>query len=268
MNKSTSDIIPFYKPVGLTPAQAIDDFRRKNPKYRNEAISHAGKLDPLAQGLLLLVTGRLTLQKNLKKFLKLDKVYNARILFGIKSDSYDIQGVPLISRTDMNKNIEIDLEKLKSKILSLKGEYLQELPVFSGRKVNGKPLYYYARKNLLDKINIPKEKVEIKDIKINKIFKISSEELLKQIINKIDLLDGDFRQDEIKEKWKILFKDIKRDFLVIDVTISCSSGTYIRSLANNLGKEYSGGLLIELLRQKIGNYDLGDVKRQLSNIRG
>ena len=67
MDKKTSDIIPVYKAVGITPAQVIDEFRIKNLKYKNEAISHAGKLDPMAEGILLLVTGKLTMQKHFRR---------------------------------------------------------------------------------------------------------------------------------------------------------------------------------------------------------
>jgi len=252
MDKSTSKIFQVYKPVGITPAQLIDIFREKFPEYKKISISHAGKLDPLAEGLMILLTGNLTKQKNFKKYLNLDKEYQAKILFGFSTDSYDIQGIP-----KKGNNQEIDIEKLKQELKKLNGIYEQEIPVFSGRKVNGKPLYYYARNNKLNQIKIPKEEVEIK-ITFNNIEKISSQNFLKEIIRKINLLNGDFRQEEIKNKWKEFLNKENKEYLILNLTIKCSSGTYIRSIANDLGKKFNSAILFDLIRTKIDNFKLED----------
>lgn len=248
-------ILCINKPLGKTPIQAIDMLRGKYPQYRNINISHAGKLDPMAEGVLLLVTNPNT--QILKENMKLDKVYRAKILFGFSSDSYDIQGIPEL---DPNLNFDLDNEKIRPAVEGFRGSYMQETPVFSGRKVKGKPLYYYARKGKLSKIEIPKVKVYIKDISINSIDKISKFDLKKQVINKINLLSGDFRQEEIIGKWTELLDKVSiKEFKVIDVTIICSSGTYIRAIANDLGKKLdSKALLLGLIRLKVGDYFLKD----------
>jgi tRNA pseudouridine55 synthase len=259
MNKSTSDVINLYKPAGLTPAQTIDEFRKINKKYNSESISHAGRLDPLAEGVLLLVTGKKTQEQNLRKFMKLDKEYMAKIFFGFSTDSYDIQG---IAKKSEIKYSDIDLEGLKQRILSLKGEYEHEIPGFSGRMVNGKPLHYYARNNRLDEIKLPKEKVLIKDIDVEKIEKIKGRDLLKQILQRINLLNGDFRQEEIKKKWQELLKnEDESEYLVLEVLISCSSGTYIRSIVNDIGKNFGTGVLLNLIRTKVGDFSFKDSER-------
>ena len=250
MDKSSSDTIPIYKPLGLTPAQAIDIFRKENPKYKNQAISHAGKLDPLAEGLLLLVTGKLTTPKNLKRYLNLSKEYKAKILFGFSTDSYDIQGIPV-----KGEKMKIDQTTLLQEIEKLKGEHLQSTPPFSGRKVNGKPLYYYARKNKLNEITIPKQKIIIKKIEASNFSTIGNKQLLEEIIKKINLLEGDFRQEEILTKWKELLKE-NQEFYTIDILVQCSSGTYIRSIANDLGEKFNKGILLGLVRNKIGEFSI------------
>ena len=252
MDKSISETIPVYKPAGLTPAQAIDAFRKENPKYKNKAISHAGKLDPLAEGLLLLVTGKLTTPKNLKKYLNLDKEYKAKILFGFSTDSYDIQGIPTKGEV-----IEINKAKLLEEIEKFKGTYFQETPPFSGRKVNGKPLYYYARKNKLNKITIPKQKITIKKIESSNFSKINNKQLLEEITKKINLLNGDFRQKEIIQKWGELLKE-NQEFYAIDIIIQCSSGTYIRSIANDLGEKFNKAILLNLIRTKVGDFSINN----------
>lgn len=241
-------IINIYKPIGLTPFQLIQEFKKQNKEYRTLALSHAGKLDPLAEGVMIFLAENYI--KKIKKFMKLDKQYKAKILFGFSSDSYDIQGL------GKKENPNIDKEKLKQEIEKLKGEYIQEIPPFSGRTVNGKPLFQWARSNRLNEITIPKEKVIIKEIKLNSINNISSSELLKEIINKIILLKGDFRQEEISNQWKKILKE-NNQYIVIELTIDCTSGTYIRGIANDLGKKLnSGAILLNLIRTKIGDFSI------------
>jgi tRNA pseudouridine55 synthase len=242
-------LINVYKKVGLTPFQLIQEFKKKYRTYKKIPLSHAGKLDPLAQGVMLLVAGNEI--KNIKKYMSLDKTYKARILFGFSTDSYDIQGIPL------KNNPIINLELLKKEIDSIKGEYKQTLPVFSGRIIDGKPLFYWARTNQLNKIKIPEEIIKIYNIQLEKISEISSKQLNKEIKEKINLLHGDFRQEKIIETWDKIFNNINEKYPVIDLTISCSSGTYIRSIANDLGKRLnSGAILLGLTRTKIDNFSI------------
>ncbi|MEM0465628.1 MAG: hypothetical protein QXW97_02920 [Candidatus Pacearchaeota archaeon] len=244
-------LLNVYKPLGLTPFQLIKEFKSQNQNYKDIPISHAGKLDPLAEGVMLLVAGKEI--KNLSKYMKLDKEYIAKILFGFSTDSYDIQGI-----SKKNKK-EINITKLKDLISKLKGEYEQTLPVFSGRIVNGKPLFYWARKNKLNQIKIPKEIVKIYDAKLNKIYKINSEDLLNEIKNKINLLNGDFRQKEILDSWEKILKNLKEEYFIAEVLFNVSSGTYIRSIANDIGNRLgSGAVLFNLIRTKVGEFDIKD----------
>jgi tRNA pseudouridine55 synthase len=245
------NLINVYKKIGLTPFQLIQEFKKKYKTYKNIPVSHAGKLDPLAEGVMFLVAGKEI--KNIKKYMKLDKIYQAKILFGFSTDSYDIQGIPKKEKKD------IDINELKKIINSLKGEYEQTLPIFSGRMVDGKPLFYWARTNQISKIKIPVEKINIYDISLDKVSNINSNDLLKEIIYKIDLLKGDFRQDKIIESWKDILENISEEYLVIDMTVSCSSGTYIRSITHDIGKRLSsGGVLLNLKRTQVGTFKIKD----------
>ena len=100
----------------------------------------------------------------------------------------------------------LDLRDLKKSVRKLKGWQTQELPAYSSYKIKGKPLFYYARNNKLNEIEIPENRIKIKKIKINFIKKIKNKEILKRILKKIDLVKGDFRQEKIKKKWKSLLK--------------------------------------------------------------
>ena len=101
---------------------------------------------------------------------------------------------------------------------------------------------------------------DIKNIRINNIYFINNKKLLKNILRKIDLVKGDFRQNEIKQRWEELFdsENKNKKFLVVDLTINCSSGTYIRAIADDLGSNYGGGLLMSLKRTKVGRFEVKD----------
>ncbi|MEK6831011.1 MAG: hypothetical protein AABX77_03190 [Nanoarchaeota archaeon] len=281
--------INLYKPVGITPLEAINRFREINKNYSGKKMSYAGRLDPMAEGVLLVLLDKET--KKIGEYLGFDKEYRAEILIGISSDSNDVLGIAEIDKvaktnkkeltgnkinkefnqlswnkqiTEDNKNnrlLDINnedkeelIKKLKKKIKSLKGIYDQKIPDYSSYKIKGKPMFYYARKGEL--VNEVKNKVYIKGIKINYVYRINSRKLLKYILNKINKVTGDFRQEIIKDKWKELLEKSDEKFLVVDVTISCSSGTYIRAIADDIGKEFGGGLLLSLKRTRVGKFDV------------
>ncbi len=241
-------IINLYKPIGLTPLEAIIKFKQRNSEYKNKKTSYPGRLDPMAEGVLLVLIG--DENKKMKDYMKLDKEYLAEILFGFFSDSHDILGIP-----NKREKVIIEIKKLKKKIKNLKGTYNQKIPVYSSFKIKGKPLFYYARNNKLNEIEIPEIKVKIKNIKIEDIYEISSSRLLKEITKKIDLVKGDFRQSIIKKEWNYLLNREKEKFIVIKVLINCSSGTYIRAIADDLGKDFGGGILFNLKRTKVGKFN-------------
>ena len=86
MNK----ILNIYKPVGISPLDAIKTLKEKYPELKDEKMTYAGRLDPLAEGVLLILAGNAVYEK--EKYLKLDKEYEAEILFGFNTDTYDIFG--------------------------------------------------------------------------------------------------------------------------------------------------------------------------------
>lgn len=191
----------------------------------------AGKLDPMADGLLLVVSGEDL--KDFDNYLGLDKEYQATIILGYQTDSYDILGIP--RKTDQIKNI-----------LDYTGDFTFSLPPFSAYKIKGKPSWYWARKGI--EVERPVMKTKIYSITINQEYTISASELKQEIQRRLSLVQGDLRQEEIKPLWAPL---INEETKAIDVIISCSSGTYIRSLANEIG-----GTVLSLTRTRIGKYIL------------
>ena len=229
-------------------------------------MTYAGRLDPLAEGALLILIGREC--KNKEKYLELDKKYEVEILFGISTDTHDVMGlVDGISE-------KATLERLDAKLQAINfskytGKFTQKYPSYSSKTVNGGQLHELARVNELPE-EMPEKEVEVYSIEVLSSFgqksgatasKISANELKTRIFKAVDLVMGDFRQKIIKEKWEEVLGGADksdRKFSIIKICVKCSSGTYMRSLADRVGKDLGTcALALSIKRNSIGtgNYD-------------
>jgi tRNA pseudouridine(55) synthase len=246
--KILKKIILLNKKEGETPLEALGVFRKKNLEYKNEKMTYAGRLDPMASGLLLVLAGKEV--KNKEKYLKLDKEYEFKILFGFSTDTYDILGKVLkVKKFKVDKN---KLEVLiKQDLKYFTGKFMQKYPLYSSKTVDGKPLYSYARAN--NKVKIPSREVSIKEIKLLKIETMSSKKLLENIEKRVAKVKGDFRQEEILKVWKkSVYPSV---FFLAEFKIKCGSGTYVRGIANSLGEKIRiPALAFYIKRTKIGKY--------------
>jgi tRNA pseudouridine55 synthase len=171
-------------------------------------IGHAGTLDPLATGLLIICTGKKT--KEISHFQDLKKVYSGKIILGKRTASMDAE-TDVIEEHDTS---DITLEKIISVKEAFVGKIEQTPPMYSAVKHKGKSLYKYARKGV--EIERNSRSVEIYDFEIS-----------------------NYVNPEIHFR------------------ISCSKGTYIRAIANDLGDKLGcGGYLKELRREAIGQYNV------------
>lgn len=200
-------IILVDKPHGWTSFQAV-----KKVKYGIKAkkIGHAGTLDPLATGLLILCTGKMT--KHIESIQVQSKEYTGTFVLGATTPSVDLE-------TEINQTYPIEhitLEKIEACKQSFIGEINQVPPLFSAIKINGQRAYDIARKG--GEAEIKSRVVHIYDFKITRI--------------------------ELPE---------------VDFLVSCSKGTYIRSLARDFGEKLnSGAYLTNLRRTAIGDYRVED----------
>lgn len=189
------------KPEGLTSAQCVYKLRSK---LGIKKIGHCGTLDPLATGLLPICIGEATKFSNFAT--DLDKVYEVGIEFGIETDTGDITG-NIISKTNF-PGFEEDFPQI---LTDLEGIQNQIPPMYSAIKINGNPLYYWARKGVY-LYRMPR-KVDIK---------------------KIDLIEKSNNTAILK--------------------VSCSKGTYIRSLSEKLARNLNSfATVISLRRLEVGD---------------
>ena len=186
---------------------------KKKFSIKKIKVGHAGTLDPLATGLLVLCTGKMT--KKIDNLSILRKRYLGTITLGATTPSYDCE-------TDINNTYptsHITEKLIKSNINNFIGVISQKPPIYSAIKKDGKRLYMYARAG--EKVEINSRKIEIFDFKIMKI-----------------------------------------DMPNIDFEISCSKGTYIRSIANDFGENLnSGAYLSNLKRTEIGDFKITNASK-------
>ncbi len=224
-------------------------------------MTYAGRLDPMASGLLLILAGDET--KNKEKYLNLGKEYKFEVLFGFNTDTYDILGKVTtnfeFSATDYKlKELET---KIKKELKNFTGKFKQKYPIFSSKTVKGKPLFFYARHG--ENIEVPDREINVKSIKFIKLRKINNEKLLENIECRIKKVQGDFRQKEILEIWRKKLKQgqslLKKEeyFYIANLEIKCGTGTYVRGIVNSLSENIRiPALAYSIKRTKIGKYVL------------
>lgn len=240
-----------HKKYTETLAGLLDRFRNEHTEYQNVKITYAGRLDPLAEGLVILLTGDDVHKKN--QFLGLDKEYVVECALGVSTDSYDLLGIPDAFFTGEFPGLSI----IKTAIDNTIGTYDQPYPAFSSKTVNGKPLWVHTRNNQ-HTVSIPRRSVNVSEaelLEINEV-QIQNCEYFKKRNDIINAVSGDFRQEVIIESWNSLI-DHKKDIslIVLKMRFVVSSGTYIRGIVHNIGQQLGcGAVSFKITRTRIGDY--------------
>lgn len=201
------------KPLTWTSFDVVNKIRwtlKTHLGIKKIKVGHAGTLDPLASGLVIVCTGKAT--KQIMQYQDLDKAYDAQISLGATTPSFDLE-------TEVDQNFpweHITREMVEEALLKFTGEQLQMPPIYSAKSIDGKRAYDIARKG-------------------------KTIELRRQLITISNLELQSFNLPELS------------------VHVECGKGTYIRSLARDLGEELkSGGHLSGLRRTRIGPYKVSD----------
>ena len=141
------------KPKGPTSSRVVERIKKKF----NVKAGHTGTLDPLATGLLVVLTGKFT--KNASSFLKLDKAYEVKAILGIETDTFDSEGTVLRRRDN-----EIAREELENVLKEFSGDIWQTPPLYSAKKIAGRKAYQLARKGI--SVDMPPKKVSIYSLEL------------------------------------------------------------------------------------------------------
>jgi tRNA U55 pseudouridine synthase TruB len=273
-----------YKEIGETPKEALDKFRAKNPELKDEVLSYMGRLDPMACGEMMILIGKEENQ-NRTNFMNSNKEYVARFLIGAETDSGDILGLITDSleknfekeirfvrireqirgqeigpgqifekETADDENFEKEIEaKIVQALEKIKKIKRQKFPWFSSKTISGKALFDWFKLGKQNEIERPEKEIRILEISPAKFEIISLEEMQKEIFQKINLVSGDFRQKETIASWQNFFQkqtEIGNEcFLIFEIKLAVSSGTYIRGLCEEFKKELNLPVLLYSLNR-------------------
>jgi tRNA pseudouridine55 synthase len=200
-------VLLINKPLRWTSFDAVRKIRNL---IRIKKVGHAGTLDPLATGLLIICTGRFT--KKINEYMAREKEYTGTFTLGATTPTYDLESEPC----DFKPIESITEDNIKSATVAFTGEILQVPPAHSAIKIGGKRVYELARQG--KEVIIEPRKVTISHFEITNI-----------------------------------------EMPVVSFRVVCSTGTYIRSLANDFGKVLGcGAYLSSLCRTRIGEFKLSD----------
>jgi tRNA pseudouridine55 synthase len=195
------------KPGGCTSHDIVNRWRRLAGAKKT---GHLGTLDPMATGLLLLLTGTATRLAPL--FHSSHKTYRAAVTLGLESDTYDIDGAVL----ETGRPIPQDEQQIRTALLSFHGRFLQTPPRVSAKKIKGVAAHKLVRQNV--DFDLKPVEVEVQSLEAGQVMS-----------NKLELL------------------------------ITCSTGTYIRSIAHDFGKLLGcGAVLSSLRRVEVGDFRVDD----------
>ncbi len=205
------EVLLLHKPIEWTSFDLVRKVRNQLTRalgIKKLKVGHAGTLDPLAEGLMIVCTGRQT--KNIDSYQVQSKEYIATLYFGATRPSYDRE-TEIDARFDIT---DIDEAKVQETLFTFVGKQMQTPPIFSAKKIDGKRAYLSAR--------------EGKEVKMRE--------------NAIEIYELELLSCELPE---------------IQIRIVCSKGTYIRSLAHDIGKAMNNGAYMAALqRTKIGDFKL------------
>ncbi len=210
-------VLVVNKPKGMTSHDVV---RRVRHLAKQRDVGHLGTLDPMATGVLPLVLGRMT--RIAQFYDHAEKAYEGAIIFGVATDTYDAEG----KMVGEPVSPAFTKDELVAAVESFRGEIEQTPPPFSAKKIAGVPAYKLARKN---------ESVELKSVRVT--------------VGKFEITE--FRHLEPDEQLETLCgrSVAGKQFAEISFVAEVSSGTYVRSLAHDLGQKLGCGAHLRSLRR-------------------
>lgn len=249
-----------HKNLGETPLEALERMRKEQNIPKDIPMTYAGRLDPLAEGLLIILVGEEC--KNKDQYSGLSKTYEFEILTGISTDTYDLLGLVVEVKFDLRlpathaqawqAGYSVDVEKIQKYLEENKKTFTQKYPPYSSKTINGKQLHTHAREG-----NTPtmEHEITLHEFEFLGERKVQGEKLLGTILERVDLVHGDFRQEEIKQKWKQVLEHKGMDeFQITKWRVHVSAGFYIRQLVQDIGIHFNiPTVTFHIERTKIGN---------------
>lgn len=253
--------ITLDKQVGQTPLECAEAWRKSVPEAATLPLSYAGRLDPMASGKLLVLIGDEC--KKQEQYHGLDKRYEFSVLFGVGSDTGDVLGRLRAADTIPSPT----RATLTGAARTLTGNITLPYPHFSSKTVQGKPLHVWTLEGRLHEITIPTQSSTVYSLRLTNVVTKTRADIYTEVATKIETvtpvtdeskaLGRDFRRTDVRTDWKqFLETGMPTDrFTIATFVCTASSGTYMRSLAEELATRHNTiGLAYHIHRSDIGRY--------------
>jgi tRNA pseudouridine(55) synthase len=241
-------VVWIFKPIGKTPKECVIECQKLHP---DDKLSFAGRLDPMACGLMPIIINdsKNSIRDSIQEKYK---TYRFNVILGLQSDTYDILGI--VKRRDV-VSTQISAEQLEQ----IRKTKVQTYPAYSSKTVFSPhhnkqvALWELAKLGMLPD-ELPTREVDVVDIHIMSTTAVTNEQLLKIVSKRISSVSDDsgFRRSDILECWNKLLGDA-REYTIYSLEARVSVGTYIRTIADQLG-----GITYDICRTSVDGKSLGN----------
>ncbi len=260
-SEGIKNVYRVYKEWGETPLVCLERLRASEGIDASVPMTYAGRLDPAAEGELIILVGEEC--KNKDAYSGLSKTYVAEIIFSVSTDTYDLLGIPStcaeISKHSFEEGLSqaLGAEKLAREharrvafskecleisahveafLKKMIGKFQQQYPAYSSKTVDGIQLHTHARAG--NEVLLPKHDVELISYTDLTVGSRTRAEVLDRVQKLTSIVQGDFRQAEILETWTQCARDLPDELLTVKVELTVSSGFYVRQFAHDIGQAF------------------------------
>ena len=222
-------IIPVYKPLGASTHQLAAAVGARC----GEKATHTGTLDPMAEGVVVVLTGADRFAK--QQCAEWQKTYRFEMLFGVTTDSLDLLGLPNVLQPPQitTEHLRSELQRVMPQFI---GELQQTLPDFSAKRISGESFFDRARRG--EKLPPSSEQIQIYTLELLEVRQAELFELQETIKNNIASVTGDFRQAQIFQAWEATFQELQSSgeskLFIASLEARTSKRAYIRALVRDL----------------------------------
>lgn len=244
-----------WKPYGITSIQFLKEYQKKINCSKATCV---GRLDPLAQGILRILTDNDT--KDMKKYLTSNKLYSFDMILGVETESHDCLS-KIVEVSSSEKLKQMDSRFIIAKIHEFIARYnKQKFPLVSSFVTTHnslkKPLWWFYMNGYRD-IPLPEKNISIKHYNVISVKKEKTKILSQNFINRIDKIKDNTLQQNLNTEntlvqWKKFKDNFDKEFIVVSMELNVSSGFYVRRFCHDFGKFIGiNGIAFDITRTKI-----------------
>lgn len=243
----------YYKKRFQTCLQMLEQARREFPELRDQTMSYAGVLDPMAEGWVSVLVGKEE-NRDRVRYTQSDKEYLVDIVAGVSTDSGDLMGVVEEFVGEVGNSGVV--MKVVSAVERYSASFEQQVSRFANKKVRGKPLWLHALegREIADQ-DLPAQRVEIFERELVGRSEVSGEFLLEEVMSMSEVFGTTFRMERIVPSWDRWFvehgvgKGTVLSLPVITVRLVVSKGFFVREFVRTIGREVGVPLVVFRLRR-------------------